>query len=677
MLVPMLLHGTMTLEAMQLHESVPPDRWCVKRADLKYFWKEVAKAIRTGRFVSHSTATAGESPRSAAAHGPSIYAVSREHIVPVTERAGKMSWALMRHPDGLPCDLFISHAWQEGVFEFLSKVLHSWPPDARHAWCCMLANPQNLDIGALLSSPSQSPFALALKASRCVLVVPNRHCSIYTRLWCGYEAFQAHEAGKPIFIARPSNRKEISTALIWTTAAGIFGLLCGAVLQDRDRHSHYYLNLWSLCIVVAVGSISANLGHKRHNNWCSIVLNRIGALACGFMLCRWQTVHVQAKDKLVGAAAWIPGIDQRMLIAIGGVFFLLLEVDRVNGEIRQQEAQQLSRGFSGTIRHATASEAADAIRILDEIGEKTDAVDYAIQVLLTAWTSSPTLREVAAAGVDIRDAGCAEIAFPSLAVLLSLDSVCRLFFDVLYIDSVFYCWIFQALSLIARIGLVVVLWRSPRDERCYILKMMTKMFSIYFIVASPLLVVWELRAPQSWMPHPAWFALPTSFYVAMLGLSCLGMHRLLNMPVFGPCLLQFFLARGFNDFCCWFWLGELAKCSNTLQAALGPTFERTWNLQTNIPAASTTRWTTLETAGDLRAAACRLDVLQTRLDDLGRLRDAVCRLRGRVLAGAREGAYYGAPPGLLEQMGRIRPRDFGVLADSSGFDLESGVDNAV
>lgn len=101
-----------------------------------------------------------------------------------------------------------------------------------------------------------------------------------------------------------------------------------------------------------------------------------------------------------------------------------------------------------------------------------------------------------------------------------------------------------------------------------------------------------------------------------------------------------------------FWLGELAKCSNTLQAALGPTFERTWNLHTNVPTASTTRWTTLETTGDLRAAACRLDVLQTRLDDLRRLRDAVRRLRGRVLAGAREGAYYGAPPGLLEQMGR-------------------------
>ena len=33
-----------------------------------------------------------------------------------------------------------------------------------------------------LTSPSTSPFALALKASEMVLVVPNRHQSVYTRL---------------------------------------------------------------------------------------------------------------------------------------------------------------------------------------------------------------------------------------------------------------------------------------------------------------------------------------------------------------------------------------------------------------------------------------------------------------------------------------------------------------
>ena len=142
-------------------------------------------------------------------YGPSIYTVNEQYIRPVTAEAGMMSWALMRNPDGLDCDLFISHAWQEGVFEFLRKVRHSWPRGVRNAWCCMLANPQNLDIGAMLQTPSDSPFAAALRASKIVLVVPNRHCSVYTRLWCGYEAFLAHEEGKTILIAKDSNLQEI------------------------------------------------------------------------------------------------------------------------------------------------------------------------------------------------------------------------------------------------------------------------------------------------------------------------------------------------------------------------------------------------------------------------------------------------------------------------------------
>lgn len=38
-----------------------------------------------------------------------------QYIKPVTLQAGKVSWALMQHPHGLDCDLFISHAWQEGA----------------------------------------------------------------------------------------------------------------------------------------------------------------------------------------------------------------------------------------------------------------------------------------------------------------------------------------------------------------------------------------------------------------------------------------------------------------------------------------------------------------------------------------------------------------------------------
>ncbi|CAE6971364.1 unnamed protein product, partial [Symbiodinium sp. CCMP2456] len=150
-----------TIEATALHESVPPDRWCITRSDLKYLGQEVRKAIQSGKIRPPDDGS-DDFQASDTRYGPSIYTVTKQHIMPVTAQFGKVSWALLQHPDGLDCDLFISHAWQEGVFEFLSKVLHSWPADARHAWCCMLANPQNLDIGSLLQSPSSSPFALVV-----------------------------------------------------------------------------------------------------------------------------------------------------------------------------------------------------------------------------------------------------------------------------------------------------------------------------------------------------------------------------------------------------------------------------------------------------------------------------------------------------------------------------------
>ena len=61
-------------------------------------------------------------------------------IKPLTRAAGDPSWALMLHPEGLLCDVFVTHGWTEGIFEFISKVLNSWPSnDATFAYCCMLS----------------------------------------------------------------------------------------------------------------------------------------------------------------------------------------------------------------------------------------------------------------------------------------------------------------------------------------------------------------------------------------------------------------------------------------------------------------------------------------------------------------------------------------------------------
>ena len=210
-----------THRAVELHETVNPARWCITFADLKFFQSDIHRAIQEGQTFQESFSE----------NGPSIYAVNEHYIKPVTAAAGKMSWALMMNPEGLDCDLFITHAWQEGVFEFTKKVLTSWPWRARHAWCCMLANPQNLDIGALLQSPSSSPFALALQSSKYMLVVPNRHNSVYTRLWCGYEAYLAFQSNKIIRTATPPIGRQVLLAWLRMLPALLIGATVGLIFR--------------------------------------------------------------------------------------------------------------------------------------------------------------------------------------------------------------------------------------------------------------------------------------------------------------------------------------------------------------------------------------------------------------------------------------------------------------
>eukprot|EP00928_Gymnodinium_smaydae_P009118 TRINITY_DN13372_c0_g1_i1.p1 TRINITY_DN13372_c0_g1~~TRINITY_DN13372_c0_g1_i1.p1 ORF type:complete len:211 (-),score=20.75 TRINITY_DN13372_c0_g1_i1:15-626(-) len=170
-----------------LHAKFQPSRWCINKDDLRQFRKVVLASVR-GKFITPSEEDAFNP--SDARVGPSISSVTKDLIKPVTNIRGDTSWALMLHPEGLQCDLFVSHCWQEGTFEFIDKVLYSWPHAARNAYCCMLSNPQNLDIGSLLSRPDCSPFAEALRTARCTLVVPNSRRSISIRIWCVHGPYQ-------------------------------------------------------------------------------------------------------------------------------------------------------------------------------------------------------------------------------------------------------------------------------------------------------------------------------------------------------------------------------------------------------------------------------------------------------------------------------------------------------
>jgi len=214
------------MDGAELHRRVQPEMWCVTRSDFIRLRKNIQEAVREGKIqpipVDGDTGRGDPFDPSDDTIGPSVYNVVDNYIKPLTRDAGKMSWALMCHPDGLECDIFITHAWAEGVYEFIDKVLESWPAFKKAAWCCFLANPQNLDISELLHNPRTSPFALALRRASCMMVVPTKRCSIYGRVWCIYEAYLAMIWDKMIFTAlAPIRRRLYQICVLFLVIAGV------------------------------------------------------------------------------------------------------------------------------------------------------------------------------------------------------------------------------------------------------------------------------------------------------------------------------------------------------------------------------------------------------------------------------------------------------------------------
>ncbi|CAE8586127.1 unnamed protein product [Polarella glacialis] len=172
--------------------GIPIDSWCVSREDLIFLRAEIKKAIAKGEIKPTARDNFDVTDHK---FGPNMYTCCDQYFQPLTKKAGSMSWALMRHPEGLKCDVFITHCWIEGIFEFIDKAVNSWPVGKKGAYVCILSNPQNLDIAALIEVPRESPFAKCLDSATHMLVVPNRSTSIYSRLWCVYEAWLASTMG--------------------------------------------------------------------------------------------------------------------------------------------------------------------------------------------------------------------------------------------------------------------------------------------------------------------------------------------------------------------------------------------------------------------------------------------------------------------------------------------------
>eukprot|EP00747_Dinoflagellata_sp_TGD_P179099 gnl/TRDRNA2_/TRDRNA2_29297_c0_seq1.p1 gnl/TRDRNA2_/TRDRNA2_29297_c0~~gnl/TRDRNA2_/TRDRNA2_29297_c0_seq1.p1 ORF type:complete len:547 (+),score=58.59 gnl/TRDRNA2_/TRDRNA2_29297_c0_seq1:75-1715(+) len=353
-----------------LHGRVEAAKWCVTRSDLKLLRRQVCEAIREGRIAP--TDMDPFDPKDSVI-GPSVYTVVDQYIKPVTAEAGKMSWALMQHREGLLCDLFITHGWREGIFEFIDKVVNSWPLGQKHAYVCFLSNPQNLDISGMIGKPSESPFAKALDAAPMMMVVPNHAGSIYSRIWCVYEAYLAYTTNKIIFTATSPVWKQIFGALMPMPMLAVFGWLLHLLLGS-------HLDAIGAVTCIMCGMFSPFLRYK-----CRIVKLMVG----------W-----------CGSLAFGTKMDQgpQSPYCLMMLFCCLSQADCVRAHELNCQKCQLHNGYD-TIRKAESSKQQDKDCIWAEIGNQDERVEHSVEALLQAGMSTDNLREADVHGVNIDGAG--------------------------------------------------------------------------------------------------------------------------------------------------------------------------------------------------------------------------------------------------------------------------------
>jgi len=363
----------------RLHREVPEAWWCVTKADLQQFRRLVWHAVQEHRITPTESDPFDASDDRI---GPTMHTVNGQFIRPVTLSAGKVSWALMLHPEGLPCDLFITHGWEEGVFEFCDNVMNSWPVGAKHAYLCILSNPQNLDISALVSTPTDSPFAKALASATRMLAVPNRTCSIYSRTWCAYEAYLAYSWHKDIYTARPPVRN------FWPAVVGIGCLsLSGA---------------GAFCIILAFQSaLSQGVIHQAPQ-----ALSLILAFFYAFFRKRPESISLRVIIWMISITSGAYGahqITKRPHYVTAWLAFVVmflapiaLESDHLRTSAAAVATRQFQNGFTGHIRDAKCTVPADgeAIRREIRLSFRENFVDKNVRDIMRVGMVTKHLREV-------------------------------------------------------------------------------------------------------------------------------------------------------------------------------------------------------------------------------------------------------------------------------------------
>lgn len=420
---------------MEIHLRIPAERWCITKKEFFDFVEDVRRLWKRGAIP-----TLTDWPNlkhDCHMHGPNLYEVNVHHVKPLTLAAGGMSYALMKHPEGLPCEVFVSHAWAEGVFELCGHVRRAWPQGLKkqNLYCCLLANPQNLDIEALLNRPPiESPFALAMQRASHVLVIPNDTVSIYTRLWCVYEIFLASEWKKTCVIPAQPPWSALRHMVTWTLLPSVIGLALGCLwliavhfspesmeLHTRVLDNGLLLSL-ELALVTAIIDLTVRLcavyncrWHLHFPRWSLLghlgfcllqMLMQVSSSACivpwGVFPSGFSTVYDHILHYGIAFCVWS-----------GGTVFCLA---RAHTELERKEMHRQASCLSfDSLDQAVCSNALDEERIRCAISGSEDNVLLAVNVLKSAGACNPLLQRAYTIGLDVRGSGIGHVFMRALA----------------------------------------------------------------------------------------------------------------------------------------------------------------------------------------------------------------------------------------------------------------------
>eukprot|EP00434_Breviolum_minutum_P030572 symbB.v1.2.027034.t1/scaffold2746.1/size71737/3 len=367
-----------------------------------------------------------------AEHGPNLYQVNDYVVKPMTLAAGGMSYALMKHPQGLDCHVFISHSWHEGIFHLQSNVRSAWPQfqGCRNLYCCLLANPQNLDINELLGGANgalgDSPFAQALSRASHLLVVPNPTVCVYSRLWCVYEAFLGVQMHKTYLFPVQPKKGAVAKELAKNLFPSFLGVLCGIPLMldfnwnDRQKMSKIgYLICFFYWFSSTLAQFCALTSTDRTPRLKWIVRSLLALTALGWCITmpwlRWCHAEAQRKytDLLLMAILHYGGpLNMTITNTCMVYFFSRQQVE--DEESRRKEAMMQFQ----SVRSAQCSCPHDEDRIRRAIEGSEEEVDKVIGILVKAGAYTDGLREAWEDGLDLQGAGYTNLLSSSMIGML-------------------------------------------------------------------------------------------------------------------------------------------------------------------------------------------------------------------------------------------------------------------